>query len=90
MYISNNLYNESASQNLKGIIESKLSNISIFPTIGTSVTDIASDISIEFKSFRKSLAKNYILLYVYKQTLNTAFVTHIFHQTQDYGKLFQN
>jgi len=89
-YITNNLFNEPASYKMRGIIEHKLSNISLFPNSGTSINSYLKDISHEFTDRRKINAKNYSLLYLHDEINSIVFITHIFHQTQDYAKIFQN
>jgi len=88
-YISNNLYNEPATFRLEKIIEQKLSTISTFPNSGTPITSYINDISKEFSEVRKFNASNYILLYVYTEITDIATITHIFHQSQNYGIIFQ-
>jgi len=90
-YIADNLFNELASFRMKALVDQKLSTISLFPNSGTSVSSYISDIADEFSDIRKINAKNYILLYSYDENeIDIATITHIFHQTQDYGKIFQN
>ena len=89
-YIADNLVNEPASYKLKMVIESKLSTISILPNGGTYLSQVADDISVIFSNFKRCIAKNYILIYKYFEDQNIAYITHIFHQTQDYSKIFQN
>ena len=89
-YIVKNLVNEPASYNLKQTIEKKLSTISTFPNGGTLISLVTNDISEEFSNVQKRIAKNYIILYRYYEETNIAYVSHIFHQTQNYGEIFQN
>jgi len=48
-----------------------------------------SDISTTFTKFQKRLAKNYVIIYKYFEENDDIIISHIFHQTQDYGKIFQ-
>jgi len=89
-YIANHLLNEPASWRIKNTIEQKLSNISTFPKSGILISTYISDVSNEFSSLRKINANNYTILYAYEEEIDIAFITHIFHQTQNYGKIFQN
>ena len=88
-YIANNLLNEPASYNMKHTIENKLSTISTFPNAGTFIILVSDDISEEFSNVQRRIAKNYIILYRYYEDTDIAFITHIFHQTQDYSKVFR-
>jgi len=83
-YIANNLFNEPASYRMKNIIEEKLSTISTFPKIGSTIASYINDIADEFSKMRKLNAKNYVLLYAYKENIDIAVITHIFHQTHGY------
>ena len=89
-YISNNLFNELASFRLKGFIEDRFNTISNHPKIGAAITSRFDNVATNFTDIRKLNVKNYILLYVYRKDSGDALVTHTFHQTQDYGRLFQN
>ena len=82
--------NEPASYHLKYTIDSKFSNISIFPNSGTFIALILDDISEEFSNIQRRLVKNYIILYKYYTEDDNVVITHVFHQMQDYGKIFQN
>jgi len=88
-YITNNLLNEPASHSLRDVIKSKLSSISTFPNSGTFLSKVVDDISEIFSSVQKRTAKNYVLLYKYFEKVDVVLITHIFHQTQDYIKIFQ-
>ena len=59
------------------------------PKGGTSILAFANNILEEFLDIRKLSAKRYIILYEYHENVDLAYITHIFHQTQDYGKIFQ-
>ena len=74
---------------MKALVEHKLSNISLFPNSGTSISSYINDTLDEFSDLQKINAKKYTLLYEYDEKKNIAKVSHIFHQTQDYGKIFQ-
>ena len=71
------------------MIEQKLEAISTFPLVGTPIMSYINDVSLEFESVRKLNIKNYTILYAYTDLHDLATITHIFHQTQDYGKIFQ-
>ena len=88
-YIANNLFNEPASFRLQNTIEQKLSTISTFPKIGSTVISYIDDVADEFSKVRKLNANKYIILYAYKEISNIAVITHIFHQSQNYGVVFQ-
>ena len=89
-YIINNLVNEPAAYRLKSTIERKWSHISTFPNSGTPISSFANDISVQFTDIQRTMADRYLLLYIYDETTDTATISHIFHQTQDYAKIFQN
>jgi len=72
------------------VVENKFNTIQNSPKIGTTITARFDNIADNFANIRKLNAKNYIILYVYREENSTALVTHIFHQTQDYGRLFQD
>jgi len=74
---------------LQDNIKEKLSMISTFPNSGTSITSYLNDVANEFSEIRKLNVGNYTLLYFYTEISDIASVAHIFHQTQDYGKIFQ-
>ena len=89
-YILNNLLNDVASYNFRQLLDSKFDSISIIPDGGTFLINILEDISATFSKFQRRRAKKYIIIYKYFEKDNIALVTHVFHETQDYGKLFQN
>ena len=89
-YILKNLLNDTAAYHFRHILETKAANISMVPDGGTNLIDILDDISPSFATFQRRIAKRYVVVYKYYKGDNIALVTHIFHQTQDYGKLFQN
>ena len=88
-YITNHLLNEPASWRLRSTVEQKLSHISTFPKTGTLISTYINDILNEFSSLRKINANNYTILYSYEEEIDIVYVTHIFHQTQNYAKVFQ-
>jgi len=88
-YITNHLLNEPASWRLRSIVEQKLSHISIFPKTGTLISTYINDILNEFSSLRKVNATNYTILYIYEEEVDLVYITHTFHQTQNYAKVFQ-
>ena len=88
-YITNHLFNEPATYRLQSIIEQKFSTISTFPNSGTPITSYIDDVSKEFSNIRKLNANNYSILYHHKEVIDIAFITHIFHQSQNYGVVFQ-
>jgi len=67
----------------------KFDTISMFPDGGSSLGKIMDDISPIFSNFQKRLAKNYIIIYKHYEADNIAVVFHIFHKSQNYGRLFQ-
>ena len=89
-YIIHNLVNDSAALRLQEVLRSKLNTIANQPKIGTIITAHIDDVSAEFADVRKLTVNNYIILYDYDVTASAALVTHVFHQTQNYGQLFQN
>ena len=89
-YIIHNLVNEEAAYRLESTINKKVEKISFFPENYSLVSALLNDVSAEFKEVRKATVGNYVLIYRYYETLEIALITHIFHQTQDYGRLFQN
>jgi len=60
------------------------------PNAYSFILSLIDDIAEEFREVRKITANNYVIIYRYYDDDNLAFITHIFHQTQDYGKIFQN
>ena len=82
--------NELASYNTKSIIEEKFSNISIFPKSGTFIFSVLDNISEEFSNVQRRIAKSYVILYRHYEDSDIAYISHIFHQMQDYTKIFQN
>lgn len=78
-----------ATYRLRYIIDSKLENISAIPTAYSLILSFIGDIAEEFLEVRKVTAKNYVIIYRYYEDDNLAYITHIFHQTQDYGKFFK-
>ena len=88
-YIADNLVNEPAAYRIKSVIERKFSTISTFPNGGTSILSF-DDIAVEFSNVRKVTADKYVILYEYHEENDDAVIQHIFHQKQDYGKIFKN
>ena len=88
-YITNHLVNEPAAYKLKQTIELKFSTISTFPNSGTSLSLIAADISEACSNLQRIIAKKYVIIYEYYEEVDVVLITHVFHQTQDYGKIFQ-
>ena len=88
-YISENLVNEPAAYHFKRTIENKFSTISTFPNGGTFILVLTDDISEEFSNLRRMSANNYIIIYEYYEEPDLVVIGHIFHQTQNYGKIFQ-
>ena len=88
-YIVNHLFNEPAAYRLKSTIEQKFSTIETFPNCGTKITSFINDISNEFLNIRKINANNYLIIYHYEKEIDIVHITHIFHQKQDYGRIFQ-
>ena len=89
-YIADNLYNEPAAYHFKAIVKSKFSTISTFPKVGTFILLVADDILKEFSDIRKITVNRYIILYEYHEEIDVVGITHIFHQMQDYGKIFKD
>ena len=88
-YIADNFANKLAAENLKHTIKTKLTSISTMPKSGTSILAFSSTILEEFQDIRKLTAKKYIILYEYYEDVDLAYISHLFHQTQNYGKIFQ-
>ena len=89
-YILNNLLNDVASYNFRQMIDNKFDSISSLPDSGTFLINILDDISPVFAMVQRRVAKKYIIVYRYYEEDNIAFITHVFHESQDYGRLFQN
>lgn len=89
-YIIHNLVNEPAAFRLQEVLKGKLNTIANQPKIGTTITTNIADVVKEFADVRKLTINNYIILYDYNEETSNALVTHVFHQTQDYGRLFQH
>ena len=81
--------NEPAAYRLKNTIKNKISNISTFPNGYAFILSLVDDVSEEFSEVRKVSAHNYVIIYRYYEDIDIAIITHIFHQSQDYGKIFQ-
>ena len=88
-YITDKLFNDMAAYRLKDTIKRKLSHLEDFPETGTRINSYMDDISKEFLECRKITIGNYLIIYNYFKEEQFTFVTHIFHQMQDYGRLFQ-
>ena len=88
-YIVCHFANEPAAYKFKHIIKNKLAFISTMPKIGTSILVLSNSILDEFLGIRRLTAKRYMILYEYHEDVDLAYVSHIFHQTQDYGKIFE-
>ena len=89
-YILNNLLNQPASHHFRQLLDDKFDSISTIPDGGAFLGNILEDISPLFSKFQRRLAKKYVIIYKYFEEDSTALVTHVFHETQDYQKLFQN
>ena len=88
-YIANELINEPAAYNFRDVLKRKVSNISILPNGGTSISAFCDNFAPRFSNLQRTLVNNYLIIYEYYDIDNSAVITHIFHQTQDYGKVFQ-
>ena len=71
-------------------MKNKLSFISTLPDGGTFISLITDDISSEFSNLRRITAGNYVIIYEYRKEIDIITVGHIFHQAQDYGKIFRD
>ena len=89
-YIAERLFNESAAHRLEYTIERKLKRLELFPETGSRINSHLDDVSKEFEECRKLIVGNYLIIYNYFKEDKFTFVTHIFHQMQNYGQLFQN
>ena len=89
-YILNNLLNDVASYNFRQMIDNKFDSISSIPDGGTFLINILDDISPVFSNVQRRIAKKYIIIYKHFEEDNIAFISHVFHETQDYGRLFQD
>ena len=88
-YITNHLVNEPAAYKLKQTIGLKFSTISTFPNSGTLLSFVTHDISEACSNLQRIMANQYMIIYEYYEEVDVALITHIFHQTQDYGKIFR-
>jgi len=86
----NHLINSEAAFHLEQVIKSKLSSISVMPKSYAFLSSTINEMLEAFSEFRKVSVKNYILVYRYYEEDDIVVITHIFHQTQDYGKIFQS
>jgi len=89
-YITNILVNEMATYRLKETIKTKLSSISAFPNGGTVISLLTDHFDEKFANIQRILVSNYLILYEYHEFEDFINILYIFHQTQDYAKLFQN
>ena len=89
-YITNTLFNNLAAYRLDQDINDKFDKLEDQPEIGSRLTTSLDDISTEFHDFRKITVNNYLMLYEHSKESEITIITHIFHQTQNYGSLFQN
>ena len=89
-YISYTLFNDLAAYHLDGVINDKFDLMEDYPEIGSRINSSLDDIANEFHDVRKITANNYLMLYTYFTEFSVVIVSHIFHQTQDYGRIFQN
>jgi len=85
----NHLINDEAVYRLEQTIKDKFSSISVMPESYARLSSTIDEVLKEFSEFRKATVNNYILVYRYYEDADLAVITHIFHQTQDYGKIFQ-
>ena len=83
------LANEPAAYRLRGTIESKFETISTMPEVGAFLSTLIDDVAEEFFDVHRITANKYVIIYDYRKEIDVIFVSHIFHQTQDYGKIFQ-
>jgi len=88
-YILHNLLNDAASYNFRQLLNSKFDHISTTPVAGTFLINILDDISPILSKFQRRISKKYIIIYKYFKDDNIALITHVCHETQDYGKIFQ-
>jgi len=88
-YIANNLVNEPAAHRFQSTVKRKLSTVSTFPKCGTFLSSFDKNILAGLSTVRKITANNYVILYEYYEENDVVVIGHIFHQMQDYGKLFQ-
>lgn len=86
----NHLINSEATFRLEQTIKNKFSSISVMPKSYALLSSTMGEVLPEFFEFRKVSVNNYILVYRYYEKDDIALITHIFHQTQDYAKIFQN
>ena len=80
--------NDTAAHRIQGVVTKRLGNISVFPNSGTPITVLNKNIPVEVAGIRRVIAANYIILYEHFESEKLAMVTHIFHQTQNYGRIF--
>ena len=89
-YISNTPFNDLAAYHLEQVINDKFDRMEDYPEIGSRVNSSLNDVRNEFKNIRKITANNYLMIYDYSKESEITLIKHIFHQTQDYGRIFQN
>jgi len=89
-YISENLSNEPAAYKLQHMIKRKISSLATFPNSGTTITTLIDNVAPRFSSVRRLNANDYVILYAYFEKIDIVLVTHIFHQTQNYGRFFKS
>jgi len=88
-YITLQLANEPAAYRLRGVIKDKFETISVMPESGAFLSTLIDDVATEFFDIQRMTANRYVIIYDYRKEIDLIFVSHIFHQTQDYGKIFQ-
>ena len=70
-------------------MEYKVEVISDYPETGTKLASLVNDISPKFAETRRLTVNNYVIIYHFYKENYFALVTHIFHQMQNYGKIFK-
>ena len=88
-YLVGELVNMSVAYKFKQKIEYKIEIITDYPETGTKISSLVDDISTGFELTRRLTVNNYLIIYNYYKEDNFALITHVFHQMQNYGKIFQ-
>ena len=74
---------------MRSTVEQKLSTISTFPKIGSTISSYINDVADEFSKMRKLNAKRYIILYAYKEVTNIAVITTVSTKNKIMARFFK-
>jgi toxin ParE1/3/4 len=79
-YITNELYNEDAADNLLGKIEASIMRLSFFPFSCSYVKDEL----LKVKGYRKLIVENYIVFHLVSESEKEVVIMRVLHVKQKY------